>query len=266
MAESISNTTNIKLGNIDSPTRLEKVSTIRSQYVNHQYVNFQYVDYEEKCDIISREKWSNKVEFILSVIGYAVGLGNIWRFPYLAYKHGGGSFLLPYFIMLFSTGLPLFFMELALGQYAGQGPTKIFGKLAPAFKGLGFAMLLVAFLVSIYYNMIIAWSMYYITQSFTSVLPWSHNGTNSSNFFYTNLLGMDNETVDEGEWFGEIKWHLVACLFFAWTLICICLIKGVNSVGKAVYVTGNYCYLLSKLDLIARKCRLFFSSFKTFFF
>ena len=240
----INHSGSIRLDTIGSTTALDQVSVNRKKYVNHQYVNFQYVDCEETSSG-SRAEWSNKVEFILSVIGYAVGLGNIWRFPYLAYKHGGGSFLLPYFIMLFSTGLPLFFMELALGQYAGQGPTKIFGKLAPAFKGLGFAMLLVAFLVSIYYNMIIAWSMYYLTQSFTSVLPWSHNGTNSTNFFYRNLLGIDNETVDEAEWFGEVKWHLVASLFLAWTLICICLIKGVNSVGKAVYVTGNYCYLLS---------------------
>merc|ERR1711902_376030 len=88
-----------------------------------------------------RGRWSNQFEFILSTGGYAVGLGNVWRFPYLAYQNGGGSFLLPYAIMLFFAGLPLFFMELALGQYTGQGPTRVFGRLAPAFKGLGYAMI-----------------------------------------------------------------------------------------------------------------------------
>ena len=230
----------IHLDAIGSTTNLDQVSANRKKYVNHQYVNFQYVDCEETSSG-SRAEWSNKAEFILSIIGYAVGLGNIWRFPYLAYRHGGGTFLIPYFTMLLGIGLPLFFMELALGQYAGTGPTKIFGKIAPLFKGLGFAMLVVAFLVSIYYNMIIAWSLFYLGNSFYSELPWAVNGTNSSDFFYNVVLGMENENVSNvtTSWFGEIKWELCVSLFSAWTLVCICLIKGVNSVGKAVYVTGK---------------------------
>ena len=230
----------IHLDAIGSTTNLDQVSANRKKYVNHQYVNFQYVDCEETSSG-SRAEWSNKVEFILSIVGYAVGLGNIWRFPYLAYRHGGGTFLIPYFTMLLGIGLPLFFMELALGQYAGQGPTKIFGKVAPLFKGLGFAMLMVAFLVSIYYNMIIAWALFYLGNSFYSELPWAVNGTNSSDFFYNVVLGIENENVSTiaPSWLGEIKWELCVSLFCAWTLVCICLIKGVNSVGKAVYVTGK---------------------------
>ena len=230
----------IHLDAISSTTDLDQVSAKRQKYVNHQYVNFQYVDCEETSSGF-RAEWSNKAEFILSIIGYAVGLGNIWRFPYLAYRHGGGTFLIPYFTMLLGIGLPLFFMELALGQYAGQGPTKIFGKVAPLFKGLGFAMLMVAFLVSIYYNMIIAWSLFYLGNSFYSELPWAVNGTNSSDFFYNVVLGIENGNVSTTtpSWLGEIKWELCVSLFCAWALVCICLIKGVNSVGKAVYVTGK---------------------------
>ena len=126
----------------------------------------------EEVDEEERGQWDNQCEFILSTVGYAVGLGNVWRFPYLAYTNGGGSFLIPYVIMLFFAGLPLFFMELALGQYSRQGPTKVFGRIAPVFQGLGLAMLGATFFVGIYYNMIIGWTLFYMFSGFTSELPW----------------------------------------------------------------------------------------------
>ena len=90
---------------------------------------------------------------------------------------GEGSFLLPYTIMLILAGLPLFFMELALGQYSGAGPTRLFGRLSPAMKGLGFSMLTATFFVAIYYNVIIAWTIYYTFAGFTSgTLPWVECG------------------------------------------------------------------------------------------
>ncbi|XP_042228202.1 sodium- and chloride-dependent glycine transporter 1-like [Homarus americanus] len=121
-----------------------------------------------------RGTWGNQCEFFLSCLGYAVGFGNVWRFPYLCYKNGGAAFLIPYVIMLLCAGLPLFFMELALGQYASLGPNILFPKLSPIFGGLGWAMVIVSALVTIYYNMILAWTLYYTFASFTSVLPWGH--------------------------------------------------------------------------------------------
>lgn len=85
-----------------------------------------------------REKWSKKVEFFLSAIGYAVGLGNVWRFPYLAFKHGGGAFLIPYILMLIICGMPLFFMELALGQHISLGPVSSWAAICPIAKGMLF--------------------------------------------------------------------------------------------------------------------------------
>lgn len=68
-----------------------------------------------------RESWDSKLMFLLATIGYAVGLGNVWRFPYLAQKNGGGAFLVPYFIMLAIQGIPIFYLELAIGQRLRKG-------------------------------------------------------------------------------------------------------------------------------------------------
>ncbi|XP_015683851.1 sodium-dependent serotonin transporter, partial [Protobothrops mucrosquamatus] len=82
-----------------------------------------------------RETWSKKIDFLLSVIGYAVDLGNVWRFPYICYQNGGGAFLIPYTIMAIFGGIPLFYMELALGQYHRHGCISIWRKVCPIFKG-----------------------------------------------------------------------------------------------------------------------------------
>ncbi len=222
-----------------------------------------------------RGNWSNKCDFFLSALGYAVGLGNVWRFPKLAYDHGGGSFLIPYTIMLIFAGLPLFFMELALGQYSGAGPTRLFGRMAPAIKGLGFAMLAVTFYVCIYYNMIIAWTIFYVFAGFTSELPWDHCAENRPNciefganstsaasanssaanateptcpgtcisaaedYFNRAMLGYEPGVHD---WYnyGELQWKLVLCLLGAWAIVCASLIKGVQSSGKVVYFTALF--------------------------
>nr|CAH0101802.1 unnamed protein product [Daphnia galeata] len=121
---------------------------------------------------IERGNWSNKLEFILSCFSYAVGLGTIWRFPYLCYRNGGGAFLIPYAIMYVFAGLPLFFFELSFGQYASEGPVSIW-KVAPFFQGIGYAMFLISFFIGIYYNMVVAWSFRYLFASMAAVLPWT---------------------------------------------------------------------------------------------
>ena len=72
-----------------------------------------------------RESWGNHCEFFLSSLGLAVGLGNVWRFPYVCYTNGGGSFIIPYLLMLLLVGLPAFFLELSLGQYSRVGANKV---------------------------------------------------------------------------------------------------------------------------------------------
>lgn len=227
-------------------------------------------------EVEERGNWDNKCDFFLSALGYAVGLGNVWRFPFLAYKHGGGSFLIPYSFMLLFAGLPLFFLELALGQYSGAGPTRLFGRLAPIMKGLGFGMLVATFFVSIYYNVIIAWAIHYLFSGMAYKLPWSDCGDFNSTrcqdanvttcplaesgnstasdmsskcysapeYYFNNVvLGLDMDTITWDN-FGGLQWPLVGCLLAAWVIVGGSLIKGVQSSGKVVYFTAIFPFVV----------------------
>ncbi|OWF44595.1 sodium-dependent proline transporter-like [Mizuhopecten yessoensis] len=119
-----------------------------------------------------RGNWTGRFDFLLSMLGYSVGLGNIWRFPYLCYKNGGGAFLIPYVIMLLVVGIPLFYLETCIGQFSSRGPLSCWG-FAPLFQGLGVAMVIISGIVTLYYNMIVSWAILYFFASFTSSLPWS---------------------------------------------------------------------------------------------
>ncbi|KAK3084699.1 hypothetical protein FSP39_017685 [Pinctada imbricata] len=130
----------------------------------------------ENVDNDERETWSKKIDFLLSVIGFAVDLANVWRFPYLCYRNGGGAFLIPYLMMLCAGGIPLFYMELALGQYNRTGAITCWGRLCPLFKGIGWAVVLIAFYTDFFYNVVIAWALHYLFASFTSDLPWASCG------------------------------------------------------------------------------------------
>uniref|UniRef100_A0A8C0GVX8 Transporter n=1 Tax=Chelonoidis abingdonii TaxID=106734 RepID=A0A8C0GVX8_CHEAB len=83
-----------------------------------------------------RGHWNNKVEFVLSVAGEIIGLGNVWRFPYLCYKNGGGAFLIPYVIFFICCGIPVFFLETALGQFTSEGGITCWRKVCPLFEVL----------------------------------------------------------------------------------------------------------------------------------
>ncbi|XP_048400834.2 sodium- and chloride-dependent neutral and basic amino acid transporter B(0+)-like [Stegostoma tigrinum] len=121
---------------------------------------------------VERGNWSSKTDYLLSMIGYAVGLGNVWRFPYLAYRNGGGAFLIPYIVMLVFAGMPLFFLECSFGQFSSCGPIAVW-KAVPILQGVGVSTVLVSTFVTIYYNCIIGYSLYYLFASFQSPLPWA---------------------------------------------------------------------------------------------
>ncbi|XP_046584048.1 sodium-dependent proline transporter-like [Haliotis rubra] len=149
-----------------------------------------------------RGNWSNWLEFLFSVIGSMVGLGNIWRFPYICFQSGGAAFLIPYFLAMFVCGMPAILLELMYSQYSNLGPGRVW-IICPLFQGIGYGMVVLTAIISIYYNVILAWTLYYIVGSFSSVLPWStcdnewntdlcHVRTDQSNSSHVPLHG--NET------------------------------------------------------------------------
>jgi len=82
----------------------------------------------------ARENWGSSLEFLMSCIALSVGLGNVWRFPFTALENGGGAFLIPYLIVLFVVGKPIYYMEMLLGQFSSRGIVQVFD-FAPLMRG-----------------------------------------------------------------------------------------------------------------------------------
>ncbi|XP_003726159.2 sodium- and chloride-dependent neutral and basic amino acid transporter B(0+) isoform X1 [Strongylocentrotus purpuratus] len=142
----------------------------------------------------ARETWGSELDYVLSSMGLAIGLGNVWRFPYLCYQNGGGAFLLPYTLMLLFAGLPLYFMEVALGQYCSSGLIKVW-RAVPPMRGLGYGQLFMSVYVSIFYNVVLAYCLYFFFASFTSRLPW----IGCSNSWNTRLCSeIYEECIEDG--------------------------------------------------------------------
>ncbi|XP_045492639.1 sodium- and chloride-dependent glycine transporter 1-like isoform X2 [Colias croceus] len=151
-----------------------------------------------------RGNWTGRFDFLLSLLGYSVGLGNVWRFPYLCYNNGGGAFLIPFTVMLIIAGLPLMFMELSFGQYAALGPVAVYNRFCPLFRGLGYGMVIVSSIVMLYYNIIIAWTFYYIYVSFVSIfyqLPWQNCDADWSTEFCYSYEAADECEANNGTYY-----------------------------------------------------------------
>ncbi|KAK0154984.1 Sodium- and chloride-dependent GABA transporter 2 [Merluccius polli] len=193
----------------------------------------------------TRGQWSNKLEFLLAVAGQIVGLGNVWRFPYLCYKNGGGVFFIPYVLFLFTCGIPLFLLETSLGQYSTQGCITCWRKMCPLFEGMGYGSQVVVLYSSIYYIIILAWAFFYLFSSFSSELPWA-TCTNSWNTGVRRVLNITGSPHE----IGNIRWELALCLLLSWIICYFCIWKGVQSTGKVVYFTAIFPYVMLVVLLV----------------
>uniref|UniRef100_A0AAZ3NRT1 Transporter n=1 Tax=Oncorhynchus tshawytscha TaxID=74940 RepID=A0AAZ3NRT1_ONCTS len=208
-----------------------------------------------------RPKWDNKTQYMLTCVGFCVGLGNVWRFPYLCQSHGGGAFMIPFLILLVLEGIPLLHLEFAIGQRLRSGSVGVWTAINPYLTGVGIASLLVSFLVGMYYNTIIAWVMWYFFNSFQNPLPWSQCPVNANltdlvsectrsspvdYFWYRDTLNTSTSIGDS----GGLQWWMVLCLLCAWLLLYVCCLRGIATTGKAVYVTSTLPYVVLTIFLI----------------
>lgn len=222
------------------------------------YEDLEKMETEEVGD---RPKWDNKAQYILTCVGFCIGIGNVWRFPYLCQSHGGGAFLIPYLILLVLEGMPLLLLEFAIGQRLRKGSVGVWRAISPYLTGIGIASMLVSLLIGLYYNTLIAWIMWYFFNSFQSPLPWSQcplneNGTgfipecqesSTVDYFFYRVSLNSSTSIDNSE---GIHWPMVVCLLAAWTVICICYIRGISTSGKAVYVTAILPYIVLAIFLV----------------
>jgi len=220
-----------------------------------------------------RPQWSNSTEFLMSCIAMSVGLGNVWRFPFTAYKNGGGAFLIPYLIVLVLIGRPLYLLELGLGQFCSGGSVKVW-RLSPAFRGVGYGQLLASASVVSYYCSLIGLSVFYLVASCQTTLPWTlcHHQLQEpgltcvpSNANKTEFSGLNNTVASSEQYFtrGVLKAAadlsegvglpdpaLAGCLLATWTFIFISLARGVQSSGKLAYFNALFPYAVMLVLLV----------------
>ncbi|CDQ39187.1 MULTISPECIES: sodium-dependent transporter [Virgibacillus] len=167
----------------------------------------------------TRSQWGTRAGFIMAAVGSAIGLGNIWRFPAVAYENGGGAFIIPYLFALLTAGIPILIMEFTLGhKYRGSAPLS-YKRLNKKTEFVGWWAVLVAFVISTYYSVIIAWAISYSVFSFN--LSW---GSDTEGFLMNDFL---NRTVDPGQ-AGSLVPGVLIPLIIVWIVVLGILFKGVK--------------------------------------
>jgi len=175
-----------------------------------------------------KQHWHSRSAFIMAAIASAVGLGNVWRFPYIAAKSGGGAFLIPFFVALFTAGIPLMILEFSLGHMSRGAPPTAFAKtVGKKWEWAGWFTVFAPFLVAAYYVVVISWCFSYMIYSLD--IRW---GANAEGFFLNNFLGM---TSSPGI-LGGIRIPVLIGLIVIWMLVFLILYKGVGRIGKVCLI------------------------------
>uniref|UniRef100_A0A8C0T234 Transporter n=1 Tax=Canis lupus familiaris TaxID=9615 RepID=A0A8C0T234_CANLF len=190
---------------------------------------------------------TKKTKKTLMQVAFTIGLGSIWRFPYLCHRNGGGNFILMYFFMLLLFGIPLLYMEMIMGHWLRMDNIRVWKQLVPWLGGIGYASILVCILISLYNSIIITWSISYLGNSFDNSLPWNQcplvktiNVTDLSclqtvshqYFWYHTTLSASGH-IEEGV--ESLVVHLTLGIFAAWCLLFLIMITGLKTPMPATF-------------------------------
>ena len=194
-----------------------------------------------------RAEWTGQIGFIVSAIGSAVGLGNIWRFPGVAYENGGGAFLIPYIVALLTAGIPILFLDYAIGhRFRGSAPLalrRLAGKLG---EGIGWFQVMICVFISIYYTAVLAWAASYFVFSFD--LRW---GADATGFFTGEYLRV-SEAPFTLDFVPGVLIPLVLMWLVALAVLGAGVVKGVqrlNMVAIPLLVVGFVILVVRALFL-----------------
>ncbi|KAJ9446601.1 Sodium-dependent serotonin transporter [Diplonema papillatum] len=199
-----------------------------------------------------RQEWKSSVDYLMVLLGYAIGIGNVWRFPYLVAKNGGGAFLVPYLLCLVFVAAPLFLMEMILGQATRCSTIECYRRIHPRYVGIAVASTSMVFVICTYYNTLLAYCVLYFAGSFQSPLPWSEaavahrmretiwENSTASHYYWEHVI-LDRfsraELEDSGGAAGGVRWHLAGALFVVWCCVFVAVSRGIQSSSKAAWLT-----------------------------
>ncbi|GAA3530770.1 sodium-dependent transporter [Zobellella aerophila] len=194
---------------------------------------------------MSREQWGSRTGFILAAVGSAVGLGNIWRFPYVTYENGGGAFFIPYLFAMLTAGIPFMILEFTLGHKYRSGAPKTLASLNRRFEWLGWFQVMISAVIACYYVVVIAWAISYCYFAFSQ--SW---GDDSNSFFFGTFLGLTSDNAPSR--LGDLRWNLLLPLSIAWAATYVATYRGVQGgIEKINKILMPLLFLLV-LYLIAR--------------
>lgn len=173
---------------------------------------------------VDREQWGTKLGFILAAMGSAIGLGNIWRYPYVVYENGGGAFLIPYLVAIATAALPILILEYALGHKFRSGAPFALRAINRRFEALGWFQVAVAFFITTYYMVVLAWCLSYLYYSFGQ--QW---GDDTAGFFIGSYLSTSGGGDPASFWdVGGLQWRVLLPLVLAWAIVLAIMLRGVR--------------------------------------
>lgn len=186
----------------------------------------------------NRALWGSKIGFLLAAIGSAIGLGNIWRFSYMAYEYGGGAFLVPYGVALLIAGIPLMILEYGLGHREQASSPLAFARVRLGWEWIGWAMPIMALCgIMLYYAVVIGWCVNYLFYSLN--LSW---GADPEGFFFKHFL----QVSDSPFHLGGIRIPIASATLFVWFLCWIICFREVNhGIEKACLIFMPLLFVLT---------------------